>query len=105
MAGVPNIMQAMLGEIIPTLRGGSTIQSLSVTTNVLEGTLADGLTAIQNRYPEMDIGSYPQFVDGRGITTLVMRSADASRNKAARDEVLVLIDACGGQVIEPPVKA
>jgi len=102
MAGVPNIMQAMLGEILPTLRGGSTVESVSVTTDVLEGTLADGLTAIQNRYPHTDIGSYPNFVNGKGITTLVVRSADAAANKSAHDEILELIRKLAGNVIERP---
>jgi molybdenum cofactor synthesis domain-containing protein len=104
MAGVPNIMQAMLGKILPTLKGGSTVESVSITTDVLEGTLADGLTAIQHRYPDMDIGSYPQFVDGRGITTLVMRSPDGARNAAAADEVKALIASLNGNLIEPPKK-
>ena len=104
MAGVPNIMQAMLAEILPTLHGGSTVASVSVTTDVLEGTLAEGLTAIQNRYPHTDIGSYPNFVNGKGITTLVVRSPDAEANKAANAEIITLIAACGGHVIEPPAK-
>ncbi len=102
MAGIPNIMQAMLATILPTLRGGRRMESISITTDVLEGTLADGLTAIQNRYPGMDIGSYPKFVDGRGITTLVFRSADAAKNAAAANEAHDLIAKLSGNVIETP---
>ena len=103
MAGVPNIMQAMLQEILPTLHGGCKMESVSISTDVLEGTLADGLAAIQARYTEMDIGSYPKFVDGRGITTLVMRSASTTRNEAAAEEVRALSAQLGGEVIAAPM--
>ena len=99
MAGIPNIMQAMLAALLPTLRRGAKVESVSITTDVLEGTLAAGLTAIQNRYPESDIGSYPQFVDGRGITTLVVRSPDNARNSAAADEIRTLITELDGNIL------
>lgn len=102
MAGVPKIMQAMLGEIIPTLRTGRKMESVSVTTDVLEGTLADGLNAIQQRYPDIDIGSYPHYNNGFGVTTLVMRSPDGARNAAAGDDVRALIAELGGQLLPNP---
>lgn len=103
MAGIPNIMQAMLAAILPELKGGVTMSSISVTTDVLEGTLADGLTEIQNRHTDMDVGSYPRFVDGRGITTLVFRSADKAKNEQAADELKQLISELKGNIItEPP---
>jgi molybdenum cofactor synthesis domain-containing protein len=105
MAGVPNIMQAMLAAVIPTLRRGKKVESVSITTTVLEGTLAKDLTEIQARYPEMDIGSYPRFVDGRGITTLVFRSTDTSKNSAAAEEACAMILALGGEILPEPAAA
>lgn len=102
MAGVPRIMQAMLDAIIPLLKGGATVLSLSITTNLPEGTIADGLTAIQNRYPNIDIGSYPMYERGNLSTTLVLRSPDAVQNKAAGAEIEAMIVACGGEVIPTP---
>jgi molybdenum cofactor synthesis domain-containing protein len=102
MAGVPRIMQAMLDAILPELKSGATILSLSVTTNLPEGTIAAGLTEIQSRYPDIDIGSYPMYERGNLSTTLVMRSPDAARNRAAAAEVEAMIVACGGQVIPTP---
>ena len=99
MAGIPNIMQAMLAATIPHLKGGDSVGSLSVTTNLPEGTIADGLTAIQNNYETVDIGSYPQFVDGNAQTTLVCRSMDATKNKAAMDEIHALIAQLGEKPI------
>lgn len=103
MAGVPKIMQAMLDAIIPHLKGGATVLSTSIATNLLEGTIAAGLTEIQNRYMDIDIGSYPTYEAASGYrTTLVLRSPDAARNEAARSEIAALIASCGGQVVETP---
>lgn len=99
MAGIPNIMQAMLAATIPHLRGGDSVGSLSVTTDLPEGSIADGLTAIQNRYTEVDIGSYPQFVDGKPQTTLVCRSMEAAANSAAMQEIHALIASLNGKIL------
>lgn len=98
MAGVPRICQAMVDAIIPELRGGSPVQSLSITTDLPEGDIADGLTDIQNRYPDVEIGSYPTYKAGGFSTTLVLRSPDAARNSAAGDEIRALISAIGGHI-------
>ena len=102
MAGVPNIMRAMLAAVLPQLKGGSKVHSVSITSNVTEGTLADGLTAIQNRYPDIDIGSYPKSVDGTYITTLVFRGTDTARNAAALEETRQLLLALGGTLMDDP---
>ena len=99
MAGVPRIMQAMLDAIIPTLRGGEPVQSLTVTTDLPEGTIADGLTEIQHRYPDVEIGSYPMYKTGAFSTSLVLRSPSAPRNEAAAAEIRAMIATHGGQLI------
>ena len=102
MAGVPRIMQAMLDAIIPLLKGGATVLSVSITTNLPEGVIAKGLTDIQNRYPTIDIGSYPMYERGNLSTTLVLRSPDAALNEAARAEIEAMITANAGLVIATP---
>ncbi len=99
MAGIPNIMQSMLAATIPYLKGGDSVGSLSVTTDLPEGTIADGLTAIQDKYPTVDIGSYPQFVNGKPQTTLVCRSMDTNMNKATMDEIYGMITALEGVIL------
>lgn len=99
LAGVPKIMQAMLDAILPHLKGGATVLSVSITTNLPEGAIAQGLTDIQSRYPDIDIGSYPMYERGNLSTTLVLRSPDVARNAAAKDEIEILIGSCGGEVL------
>lgn len=103
MAGIPKIMQAMLRATIPLLSGGDSVGSLSVTTDLTEGVIAAGLTAIQDKYAAVDIGSYPQYIDGKPQTTLVCRSMDAGTNKTAMDEIRALIGQLGGKAIQDPL--
>lgn len=101
MAGVPKIMQAMLDAIVPTLKGGAPVQSLSITTDLPEGDIATGLADIQHRYPDVEIGSYPMYKAGGFATTLVLRSTSTAHNDAAGNEICMLVEAKGGKVITP----
>jgi molybdenum cofactor synthesis domain-containing protein len=100
MAGVPKIMQAMLATVLPTLSGSSTMHSVSIKTNLPEGTIADGLTDIQNAFPDVEIGSYPHFVDGGYSTTLVSRSMDAAQANAANEAIHQLILKLHGKLLD-----
>ena len=100
MAGVPRIMQAMFDSILPTLRQGAVIESVSVLCNLGEGTIAAPLRELQARFPDVDLGSYPGQMDGKFRVALVARSADTEQ-LAKMDTLLrnLIIDA-GGQVID-----
>lgn len=102
MAGVPRIMQAMFDAIRPTLKGGAPVTSESVTTDLAEGTIAEGLTNIQKEFEDTDIGSYPYFRRGEHFTTLVVRSAYPARNQDAIARIRALIQALGGLELEAP---
>ena len=105
MAGVPRIMQAMFDTLAPRLPGGRPITSRAVhAVRLLEGDLAAGLEAIQARYPEVDLGSYPYYrADGNGVA-LVAKSRDAAQAEAAVAEVAALIRELGKEPVmgEPP---
>jgi molybdenum cofactor synthesis domain-containing protein len=101
MAGVPRIMQAMLDAILPELKGGAPVLTLTITTDLPEGDIAAGLTDIQNRYMDIDIGSYPMYKMGSFSTSLVLRSPDAARNDDAAAEIHAMIVTAGGQIITP----
>ena len=101
MAGVPRIFQAMVKELLPTLRGGAKMLSVSVVSNLGEGAVAAGLGDIQARYPDVDIGSYPYFRAGSFGTTLVLRGVDRARIEAAAEEARRLIRDIGGVPSDP----
>ncbi len=83
MAGVPSVFQAMLGNVLPTLRTGRKLLSRSVLCPFGEGVIGAPLAQIQKENPETVIGSYPKFENGRFSTELVVRGSDAARIDAA----------------------
>lgn len=97
-AGVPRIMQAMFDSVLPTLQRGAIIDSVSVQCNLGEGTIASPLRALQEHYPDVDLGSYPGRMDGKYMVTLVARSTDAVQLKKVRAELVKLVSDAGGQI-------
>jgi molybdenum cofactor synthesis domain-containing protein len=86
MAGVPMVMRAMMEEILPRLPRGAPVLSVTISTALPEGTIAQGLADIQKAYPQTAIGSYPWVRDGTFGAQLVVRSRDqAAVEAAARD--------------------
>ena len=93
MAGVPVIMRAMLEAIAPTLRGGRKVHSLSVNSRVGEGNVGGPLAALQERFPDVRMGSYPRMGDGTVMTELVLRSPDPVRLREAAAAVHAMVAA------------
>ncbi len=83
MAGVPVIMRAMLESILPTLKTGRKVLSRTVPAQVGEGIIAAPLSALQDEYPDVKMGSYPRMGDGAVRTELVLRSPDEPRLEEA----------------------
>lgn len=88
MAGVPTIFQAMLDQVVPTLRTGVKLLSVTVPCSYGEGTIGGPLADIQKAHPDTIIGSYPKFLDGRFWIELVVRS----RSQQAMDEARTAIE-------------
>jgi molybdopterin-biosynthesis enzyme MoeA-like protein len=92
LPGVPKIMQAMVLELLPTLGGGTKMLSRTITVFAPEGDVARGLGAIQAKFPELEIGSYPFFrVQGAG-TSIVIRGHDRDRIDLAAGALYTLAD-------------
>lgn len=106
MAGVPRIMRAMFDELAPSLTPGAPVQSRTwYTTNLFEGTIADGLEAIQNSYPQLDLGSFPfHRDDGRRGVALVAKGQDQNALTKAAQAIYTLLKEKGGAPVEgePP---
>jgi len=87
MAGVPKIMQAMMDQLASRLSRGSAIITATVTAYIAEGDLAKPLKEIQDRYPEVTIGSYPFEESGKFGANLVLRSRNDGKIAAAERDV------------------
>ncbi|HER27225.1 MAG TPA: competence/damage-inducible protein A [Rhodospirillales bacterium] len=100
MAGVPRIMQAMFDGMKHTLVGGKPMISRSILARLGEGSIAKGLGDIQDRHPNVEIGSYPFFRDGKLGTSLVMRSTSTDAITAAAAEIKTLIRDLGVEPVD-----
>ncbi len=101
MAGVPRIMQAMFATLRTTLKGGDPILSRACySVGAAEGQIAQGLSDIQARYPDLDLGSYPFYRSTGNGVAIVAKGTDAAKAEAAIAEVTVLFESLGAGVIQ-----
>jgi molybdenum cofactor synthesis domain-containing protein len=87
MAGVPKVMNAMMDAIAPTLARGTPMQSRTVQFLGGEGDVAQPLKDIQERFPDVVIGSYPFETPQGFATNLVLRSRIVEALEQALAEV------------------
>ena len=90
MAGVPNIFQAMVASVLPTLTGGAPLLSQSLQVNRGEGDVAGAFAALAADYPDLSMGSYPFIRNGAHGTNLVIRGTDGARVDAAMTRLTAL---------------
>jgi len=97
MAGVPMIMRAMLEESVARrLKRGRVVVSATVSAKIAEGRIAGALAAIQDRFKNTSIGSYPYYrEDGFGVQ-LVVRGREAGPVEEAARAIEDAIRAEGG---------
>jgi len=99
MAGVPRIMQAMYDALEPSLPAGTPIAMRTVYgMGLMEGAIAAGLSAIQDHFANVDLGSYPFRKDKTGGVAIVAKGTDPALLESAIAEASQLIAAQG---IEP----
>ncbi len=60
------------------------MHSVSIVLSKPEGEIAELFAAHQSAYPDIAMGSYPSFEDGRYRTELVLRGIDPARLEDAR---------------------
>lgn len=96
MAGVPRVMRSMFEWLAPRLHGGAKIESRAVhVVGLPEGIIAEGLGTIQQRHPDLDLGSYPFYRPSGNGVALVAKGPDGAAADAAIAEVTELIISLG----------
>jgi molybdenum cofactor synthesis domain-containing protein len=93
MAGVPNIFQAMVASVLPTLTGGAPLLSQSLRVDRGEGEVAEPFGALAAEFPDLSMGSYPFTKNGAHGTNLVIRGTDAGQIDAAMTRLAALFPA------------
>jgi len=96
-AGIPKIVEGMFGAMKHRLAGGAPMVSRTVRTTLPEGIIAEPLGALQKRYEDLDIGSYPGFRNGRVSVSLVLRGTDDARLATASAELIDTIRKMNGE--------
>jgi molybdenum cofactor synthesis domain-containing protein len=99
MAGIPSVMQAMFDGVKGRLAGGAPVLSHTVSAFLPEGTIAKGLGDLQQRYSDLDIGSYPFHRQGKYGASFVLRGTERSRIEDAAAELRTLIASLGAAPI------
>jgi len=91
MAGVPKIMQGMLDHVLTMIEGGQPTLARTVMVESPESEIAALLAVVQDAFPHVDIGSYPQFKQNAGWgVSVVLRSVEADMLDRAQ---AMLVDA------------
>ncbi len=92
MAGIPLIMQGMLEGARQYLKGGDVIKTTSVDVFTPESNVAEELAQLQNKFPNVEIGSYPFSKENKFGTSLVLRSKDEELLNNCKLELLKIVD-------------
>ncbi len=76
LPGVPSILKSMLGGLDNKIKGGSKILSKTISLRTVESEISISLTKVQNKYKNIDIGSYPFFKQVKIGVSIVLRSVN-----------------------------
>ncbi len=100
MAGVPRIMRSMFEEAKVHLRGGKIVEGRGLVIDLPEGTIAEVLALVQNKFPEVDIGSYPQMREDGFRVSVVARGTNPKQLEQVVRELKELLSDLGGNPTE-----
>lgn len=98
MAGVPSVFEAMLDNVLPTLRTGTPVMSRAIDSPFPEGVIGGPLADVQKRHPEVAIGSYPRFENGVPTVQIVVRSRNGAAIDVAAGDVAAMLAAIAAKV-------
>ena len=89
--GVPRLLRMKFDDIADRLGGGRIVHADRLVTTAAETDIAATLGDAQNRYPTVDIGSYPQFDEKPYTVTVTLDSRDRAALEACGAELRRLL--------------
>ena len=96
LAGVPQIMRGMLQDLGWRMKGGVVTVSRTVRVEGSgEGVIAAPLEAVAKAHPDMSLGSYPFYGDGKFGSNLVLRSRDPDQLVDVVAELIAALQGAG----------
>jgi len=100
LPGVPSIMKSMLGGITNKIVGGEPILSKTISLKTVESEIANSLTKVQDKYKDVEIGSYPFFHAGKLGVSIVLRSENQSKIDECNLQILKFVNEKKIEVVE-----
>ena len=100
LAGVPAIMNAMLGALDGQLEGGRPLLSRAVGSWARESEVASLLAEAERAVPGLSIGSYPFWREGRAGANFVLRHEEAAVLAGAVDDLRARLGAAGVETVD-----
>ena len=91
LPGVPSILKSMLGGLNNRIIGGKKIISKTLSLKTVESEIAVDLEKVQNKFKNIEIGSYPFFKQGKLGVSLVLRSDKIKLIEKCKNEILSFI--------------
>jgi len=91
LPGIPSYVELMLPQLKEVLVSGKKIISMSYDAKVRESSIAVELSGIQDKYSDIDIGSYPYSKEGGFGTMLVIRGVDEIKILKCKQEIELMI--------------
>ena len=88
LPGVPSILKSMVEGLKNKIIGGKKILSKTISVNTVESEIAKPLENVQNKFKDIEIGSYPFFRLGKIGVSIVMRSTDKNQIDACFKEIV-----------------
>ena len=88
LPGVPSILKSMLGGLNNRIKGGKKILSKTITLRTVESEIAQSLEQVQNKYPGIEIRSYPFFKQGKVGVSIVIRSSEKKKIDDCSKEIV-----------------
>ena len=91
LPGVPSILKSMLGGLNNRIICGKKIISKTLSLKTVESEIAVDLEKVQNKFKNIEIGSYPFFKQGKLGVSLVLRSDKIKLIEKCKNEILSFI--------------
>ena len=91
LPGVPSILKSMLGGLKNRIIGGNKIFSKTISLRTVESEISIPLSRVQNKFKNLEIGSYPFFKQGKIGVSLVIRSTKLKLIEKCKNEIMKFI--------------
>ena len=88
LPGVPSILKSMLGGLNNKIFGGDKILSKTLNLRTVESEISAPLEKVQNKFKNVEIGSYPFFKFGKIGVSIVIRSTDKKKIDYCNKEIV-----------------